>query len=195
MIFEFLIIAIVFPMKFPISILSFGESSSKKLPPQPKIPKKTTKITGETRQKPTIEIGPLKSPKKGKGSSKSQEDGEEYSSEEDKELGIPSIPDAPKKREKITIDSPGLSTELIEKMKEMETKTNQVVLVNCERCKEVIPVPVAKDPVLKSKLPVVPISYIHKNSKGKDEHCITIHIDHDFDIRRQRISDVILSSE
>jgi hypothetical protein len=191
-------IFIVFPMKFPISILSFGEEVSRTLPPQPKVPEKAIPSAKKARvppQKLALEIGPLKTPKIAKKSAKATEEGEEYLSEEDKELGIPSIPEAPKKKEKITIDSPGLSTELIEKMKKMESKAAQVVLVNCDRCKEVIPVPVPKKAVSKSELPVVPISFIHKNSQGKDEHCITIHIDHDFDIRRQRISDVVLSSD
>ena len=146
-------------------------------------------------RKPALEIGPLTTPRKEAGASEARKEGDEYSSDEDKELGIPSIPEAPKKREKITIESPGLSTQLIEKMKQLESKTTQVVLVNCDRCNEVIPVPVPKKSVTKSELPVVPISFIHKNSKGKDEHCITIHVDHDYDIRRQRISDVVISSD
>ena len=91
------------------------------------------------------------------------------------------------------MDSPGLSTGLMEKMRTMESKTTKVVLVNCERCTEVIPVPVPINAVKKSKIPVVPISFVHKNTKNKDQHCITIHVDHDFDIRRQRISDVVIS--
>jgi hypothetical protein len=78
-------------------------------------------------------------------------------------------------------------------MKKLESEKVKVVLVNCERCKEIIPVPIPKNFVLKSELPVVPISYVHKNSKKKDQHCITLHLDHDFDIRRQRISDVVFS--
>ena len=78
-------------------------------------------------------------------------------------------------------------------MKKLESAKNKVVLVNCERCKEIIAVPIPKNFVLKSELPVVPISYVHKNSKKKDLHCITLHLDHDFDIRRQRISDVVFS--
>ena len=107
------------------------------------------------------------------------------------ELGIPSIPVAPKKREKITVDSPGLSTDILNNIKEIETDDVEVVLVNCDRCEAVIPVPVPKKAVLESELPVVPISYVHTHDK--DQHCLTIHVDHDFDIRRQRISDVVLS--
>jgi len=113
-------------------------------------------------------------------------------SKENIDLNIPEIPEAPKKKERITLSSPGISTDLLDKIKKLEQKNIKVVLVNCERCKEVIPVPIPKNSIKKSELPVVPISFIHKNSKRKDLHCITLYVDHDFDIRRQRISDVIL---
>jgi hypothetical protein len=114
--------------------------------------------------------------------------------DEELELSIPSIPEAPKKK-KISIESPGLSADLLNKIKNLEKKDNMVVLVNCERCKEIIPVPIPIKFIKKSKIPVVPISFIHKNSHGKDRHCITLHLDHDFDIRRQRISDVVFSQD
>jgi len=113
-------------------------------------------------------------------------------SKENIDLNIPEIPEAPKKKERITLSSPGISTDLLDKIKKLEQKNIKVVLVNCERCKEVIPVPIPKNSIKKSELPVVPISFIHKNSRRKDLHCITLYVDHDFDIRRQRISDVIL---
>lgn len=114
---------------------------------------------------------------------------------EEFELDAPPIPEAPKKKEKLTVNSPGLSNDLLEKMKKLQRKGKEVVLVNCERCQEVIPIAIPKKIVEKSELPVIPISFVHKNHQGKDLHCITIHIDHDFDIRRQRISDVIIASE
>ncbi|MFX1589666.1 MAG: hypothetical protein ACFFC1_16060 [Promethearchaeota archaeon] len=109
------------------------------------------------------------------------------------ELDAPPVPEAPKKKEKLTANSPGLSTDLLEKMKKLKSKGTKVVLVNCERCAEIIPVPIPRKVIIKSELPVVPVSFIHKNPMGKDLHCITIHLDHDFDIRRQRISDVVIS--
>jgi len=112
---------------------------------------------------------------------------------EDVELGIPLVPESPKKNNKLTIDSPGLSADLLQKLKRLESDNVKVVLVNCERCREIIPVPIPKNYIIKSDLPVVPISYVHSNSHMKDQHCITLHLDHDFDIRRQRISDVVFS--
>ncbi len=113
-----------------------------------------------------------------------------YKTDEDLEMDIPLVPEAPKK---LTVNSLGLSTDLLIKMKKLESEKIKVVLVNCERCKKIILVPIPKKLISKSKLPVVPISYIHKNPQNKDQHCITLHIDHDFDIRRQRISDVVFS--
>ena len=114
---------------------------------------------------------------------------------DDVELGIPLVPESPKKKNKLTINSPGLSVDLLQKLKRLESDNIKVVLVNCERCREIIPVPIPKNYINKSNLPVVPISYVHNNSHMKDQHCITLHLDHDFDIRRERISDVVFSPE
>jgi len=119
----------------------------------------------------------------------------DFSTVENVELGIPLVPESPKKKNKLTINSPGLSADLLQKLKRLESDKIKVVLVNCERCKEIIPVPIPKYYVIKSDLPVVPVSYVHSNSHMKDQHCITLHLDHDFDIRRQRISDVVFSPE
>ncbi|MHA1671546.1 MAG: hypothetical protein ACTSV5_13375 [Promethearchaeota archaeon] len=124
--------------------------------------------------------------------SKKEKEDLKDNSKENRDLIIPPIPEAPKKKDRITLDSPGLSTDLLNKIKNLEQKNIKVVLVNCERCREVIPVPIPKNSIKKSELPIVPISFVHKNPKKKDLHCITLHLDHDFDIRRQRISDVIL---
>ena len=126
---------------------------------------------------------------------KSDKSNLDFSTVEDVELGIPLVPESPKKKDKLTINSPGLSADLLHKLKRLESDKVKVVLVNCERCKEIIPVPIPKNYVIKSDLPVVPISYVHSNSRMKDQHCITLHLDHDFDIRRQRISDVVFSPE
>jgi hypothetical protein len=126
---------------------------------------------------------------------KIQKEAKDYPSEEFVELQIPTIPEAPKKKDKLTLDSPDLSADVLVRIKKVESPDTKVVLVNCERCNAVIPIPIPKRMVLGSSLPIVPISYVHMNLQNKDQHCITVHIDHDFDIRRQRISDVVLSSD
>ncbi|MBY8991649.1 MAG: hypothetical protein KGD58_12940 [Candidatus Lokiarchaeota archaeon] len=119
----------------------------------------------------------------------------DYSTKENEDLDIPSVPEPPKKKEKLTIDSPDLAPDVLERIKKVESPNMKVVLVNCERCKAVIPIPVPKKVVIESEIPIVPVSYVHKNLENKDQHCITIHLDHDFDIRRQRLSDVVIASD
>ncbi|MBY8984442.1 MAG: hypothetical protein KGD65_05220 [Candidatus Lokiarchaeota archaeon] len=118
----------------------------------------------------------------------------EISKKEDVELGIPSIPEPPKKEDRLSINSPDLAPDVLARIKKVESPDIKVVLVNCERCNAVIPIPIPKQLVLESELPIVPISFVHKNLESEDKHCITIHLDHDFDIRRQRLSDVVISS-
>lgn len=119
----------------------------------------------------------------------------DYSTKEHKDLDIPSVPEPPKKKDKISINSPDLTPDVLKRIKKIESPDMKVVLVNCDRCKAVIPIPVPKKVVSESELPIVPVSYVHKNLDKKDQHCITIHLDHDFDIRRQRLSDVVISSD
>lgn len=119
----------------------------------------------------------------------------DYSTKEHKDLDIPSVPEPPKKKDKISINSPDLTPDVLKRIKKIESPDMKVVLVNCDRCKAVIPIPVPKKVVIESELPIVPVSYVHKNLDKKDLHCITIHLDHDFDIRRQRLSDVVISSD
>ncbi len=204
---------VIFPMKFPIEPLSIGaqmetinakaqeeevKDESLKMPPKPIEPELPAVKKGSKKSQKElvkqIEIGPLKASTAGtKKAEKKGEEGVEYSTKEDMELDIPAIPEAPKITAKITVNSPGLSTDLLEKIKKMESTDVKVVLVNCERCKGVIPIPINKKILLKSELPVIPLSYVHKNLQNKDPHCITLHIDHDFDIRRQYTSEVTTS--
>ena len=73
----------------------------------------------------------------------------DFPTEEDLELNIPTVPESPKKKDKITINSPGLSADLVTQMKKLESEKVKVVLVNCERCKEIIIVPIPKNFILK----------------------------------------------
>ncbi|MHA1525882.1 MAG: hypothetical protein ACTSQD_02520, partial [Promethearchaeota archaeon] len=72
-------------------------------------------------QKPEIKIKPKKremtEKKKSLNDPLKGSDGVKYLSEEDIELDIPELPEAPKKKEKITLKSPGISPEIIDGMK------------------------------------------------------------------------------
>lgn len=126
---------------------------------------------------------------------KDKEGLKEYLSKEHLDLDIPEVPESPKKKEKLSLDTSKLSPDVLERMKKYKSSDIKVVLVNCDRCNAVIPIPIPKKAVLDSELPVVPISYVHKNLENKDQHCLTVHLDHDFDIRRQRLSDVVIASD
>ncbi|MFW9973048.1 MAG: hypothetical protein ACFFDF_22885 [Candidatus Odinarchaeota archaeon] len=162
--------------------------------------KKETNIDPETsiikNNKKQISEEKTKKIKSAKNNSKrGNETNSDYLTKEFLKLEIPVVPEAPKKKEKLTLDPSNVSNDVLKRMKKFESPEIKVVLVNCERCKAVIPVPVPKKAVLNSELPVVPISYVHKNLQNEDQHCITIHLDHDFDIRRQRLSDVVISND
>jgi len=131
-----------------------------------------------------------------KESQKPQEENAlEYASEEDMDLGIPIITEPPKRKEKLSVNSDTVSSTIIEKIKQLDSNHVKVVLVNCRRCNNVIAIPVPRELVLDSDLPVVPVSYIHFNGANEDLHCTTIHLDRDFDIRRQRNSSVIMEEK
>jgi len=113
----------------------------------------------------------------------------QYNSIDDMKLDIPLVPEPPK-REKLELKSANIPVD-IGAMKRAEKEGKKAILVNCQRCDAVIFVPVPVELVFNSNLPVVPITYVHYNPEGKDKHGITVFLDHDFDIRRQRISDII----
>ncbi|MFX1276355.1 MAG: hypothetical protein ACFFBP_17530 [Promethearchaeota archaeon] len=113
----------------------------------------------------------------------------QYKSEDDMKLEVPLVPEPPK-RKKLELNSAEMPVDL-SAMKRAEKAGKKAILVNCERCNGVIFVPVPPEMVLNSELPVVPITYVHYNPERKDKHGITIYLDHDFDIRRQRLSDII----
>jgi len=202
------LIFILFPMKLPGILYDFGlvakpssisgekikkaeksiKPSQPKLPPSPVLPPSKE----EKKLKPhqiEIQIPGLEKPSVPQKKGKTKEKVEDEFFDEDLDLGIPEVPVAPPKQS-IKLDAPGVSPELVEKVTKGETKEVKYILVKCDRCEEIIAVPVPKKKVIDSELPVVPISYVH--GKGKKIHVLTIHIDHDFDVRRRRISDVAI---
>ena len=60
------------------------------------------------------------------------------------------------------------------------------VLVECELCGGVIKMPVPTTFVRDSKLPVVPVTYVHGEPSLR--HPILVYLDHDFQVRRTRFS-------
>ena len=113
--------------------------------------------------------------------------------EPDKDLHTPEVPEPPKEKFRIKLDSSSMSIDVGNSPNNIDTEETKGVLVNCARCNQILTIPIPKKKILNSELPVVAISFVHKNKEGLDQHSITIYLDHDFDIRRQRYSDVIIS--
>ncbi len=110
---------------------------------------------------------------------------------EEDELFTPPIPEPSKDQQKLKLDSSSMSINAMDNLENIDTDETKGVFANCARCDTIITVPVPRHLILNSKLPVVAVSYIHKNKELTDQHSITIYLDHDFDIRRQRYSDVV----
>lgn len=99
----------------------------------------------------------------------------------DPSLGIPPAP----KKKPIQVDINKKDMQLLAKK---ETKDTKFILIECRFCgtKPII-MPVPKKLVLEAAEPVVDISYVH----GNPEHVIVAQLDHDFQVRRRRVSRVV----
>ncbi len=124
---------------------------------------------------------------------KEEQEPKQYKTEDDMILDVPLVPEPPK-MEKLELKSTNIPVD-IGAMKRAEKEGKKAILVNCQRCNAVIFVPVPVELVSDSNLPVVPITYVHYDPNGNDKHGITLFLDHDFDIRRQRISDIVFQEQ
>ncbi|MHA1610810.1 MAG: hypothetical protein ACTSVZ_04110 [Promethearchaeota archaeon] len=104
---------------------------------------------------------------------------------QDDSLGIPAAP--PKKPLKIDIKSKDLKI-----LARKETKDVKYILIECNKCgSKPILMPVPKKLVLEANEPVVDVSYIH----GNPEHVVVAQLDHDFQVRRRRVSEVVYEKD
>lgn len=91
-----------------------------------------------------------------------------------KDLSIPEIP-LPKKR--------NVKLELKDEEIRKDTADTKWILIDCEMCgNKVIQMPVPRDYISNSPLPVTEVGYIH----GDPLHCIVAQLDKDFEVRRRR---------
>ena len=103
----------------------------------------------------------------------------------DDSLGIPAAP--PKKPLKIDVKSKDLKI-----LARKETSETKFILIECNKCgPKPILMPVPKKLVLEAAEPVVDVSYIH----GNPEHVIVAQLDHDFQVRRRRVSEVVYEKD
>jgi hypothetical protein len=95
-------------------------------------------------------------------------------SAKDIDLSIPPIPE-PKKIK--------VELKLKDEPMRKDTPETKWILIDCEMCGDkVIQMPVPRDYILKSPLPVTEVGYIH----GDPQHCIVAQLDRDFEVRRRR---------
>ncbi|TFH30810.1 MAG: hypothetical protein E4G98_01375 [Promethearchaeota archaeon] len=110
--------------------------------------------------------------------------------EQSKHLGDSSleIPIAPSKKPvKIEINSRDLKI-----LTHKETIDTKYILIECNMCgSKPILMPVPKKIVLEATEPVVDVSYIH----GNPEHVVVAQLDHDFQVRRRRVSEVVYEKD
>ncbi|WP_457559130.1 hypothetical protein [Candidatus Harpocratesius sp.] len=103
----------------------------------------------------------------------------------DPRLGIPPMPK--KKPIKVNINKKQMRI-----LAKKETKSTKYILIECNMCgSKPILMPVPKKLVLESKDPVVDVSYVH----GNPEHVIVAQLDHDFQVRRRRVSQVVYEKD
>lgn len=101
--------------------------------------------------------------------------------ESDMDLNIP----LPPKKKPIQLSS---DMQMLSDLAKKDTPETKYILIECPICGEKpIMMPVPKKYVLESKEPVVDVSYIHGNPK----HSIVAQLDHDFQVRRRRASQIV----
>lgn len=96
----------------------------------------------------------------------------------DDDLGIPAIP-----IKKAIVVKKGVVRK--------DTETTKFVLVECQICDKTINMPVPRDIIKKSPLPVTDITYIH----GEPQHALTAQLDKDFAVRRRRVSEIVYEKD
>jgi hypothetical protein len=115
--------------------------------------------------------------------------GLKYATAEEADLDIPLPPPPKAKQEEAHLE---MSELVFTDDKYINDPNYQHILIMCEGCGGVIKMPVPKDVVLSSDLPVVPITYVHGAEGNK--HALLAHLDHDFQVRRRRFSHLVESS-
>ncbi|MHA1731428.1 MAG: hypothetical protein ACTSU5_05770 [Promethearchaeota archaeon] len=106
--------------------------------------------------------------------------------EDDDLLDIPDVP-PPKVLKTPKLATPEISAQFFDTPNLEETEDVKPVLIDCKWCGKNIVVPVKKKLVLDSELPVVPVTFLH----GDPKHALILHLDHDFQVRRRRLSDIL----
>ena len=103
----------------------------------------------------------------------------------DMDLSIPAVP--MKKPVKLQINANQL-----ELLKKKDTEDTKFILIECQICGDKpIEMPVPRHYVLEADVPVVDVTYIHSDP----EHAVVAQLDHDFQVRRRRASNIVYEKD
>ena len=72
-----------------------------------------------------------------------------------------------------------------------DTETTKFVLVDCQICEKTINMPIPRNIIRNSPLPVTDVTYIH----GTPTHALTAQLDKDFAVRRRRASQIVYEKD
>ena len=76
--------------------------------------------------------------------------------------------------------------------KDFQKLVKRDVYIYCERCGETITIPIPEYMVKDSLIPKTPISFVHNNKFGLDQHCLVAYLDSNFGDRDTRLINMII---
>lgn len=177
------LIFILFPLKFPISpnaiilpkLKSGYEIETPVLPPK------------ESTGTPKANIPPIKiNLTQAKDLPITKSSTEDY---DDNQLNIPQIP--AKKALNAKVDKINLDIPNLDEIAKKDTATTKNIVIEDTFIKKNIVIPIPRKMILDAKEPVVEISYIY----NEPLHSVVVQLDHDFQVRRCRVSPVIFEDK
>ncbi|TFG09064.1 MAG: hypothetical protein EU539_00700 [Promethearchaeota archaeon] len=105
----------------------------------------------------------------------------------------PPVP-PPKKESSISYDSKHLSKRIKKKFNKLESEKIKPIFLKCDRCDEVILIPIPREPIIKSKKKELLITDVHRSKKKDEIHGIIFELDLAFNVIYPKSTDVIISS-
>ena len=115
-------------------------------------------------------------------------------SKDDEIFDAPPVP-PPKRKTSVPQDSQELSKTILERIKMVESEGNKAILIDCDRCKKKVVVPISKATILKSNTKYLTIAYIHKYSKKDNPHCLLFELDRETKVQLSKATDAIFSTQ
>ena len=87
-----------------------------------------------------------------------------------------------------------MTEDLLKKIEKIDSDIFNPIVIHCERCNKKVVIPIPIQPILESEKREVLITYVHKNNRNNDKHCLVFEVDHEFNILLPKAIDVIIST-